>query len=234
MTVGAVPVGHSFDGLVQSFDVLVQSFDRLVQSFDVPVWQRNDAWPARLSASDRHGLANFPASDAWTCEGFSVITQRRTTRTIWGVTTMALSRRHLLGSAAALSAAPVIRARAQSKPAVSIGVLTDLSGTYRDNTGPTSIACAQQAVAEFNGSHGFAHLRRRVPQGHMAIACVGRLRRRPPMEGAQIEAGANHQHERDSNGHLAYQEKPRDKQRFYITMDAPRPAAARGRLRDVP
>jgi branched-chain amino acid transport system substrate-binding protein len=35
-------------------------------------------------------------------------------------------------------------------------VLTDLSGTYRDNTGPTSVACSQQAIAEFNAaSHGF-------------------------------------------------------------------------------
>jgi branched-chain amino acid transport system substrate-binding protein len=43
-------------------------------------------------------------------------------------------------------------ARAQSKPTISIGVLTDLSGTYRDNTGPTSVARAQQAVAEFTVS----------------------------------------------------------------------------------
>ena len=69
---------------------------------------------------------------------------------------MQLSRRSLLGSATALGSLPALRARAQSKPTISIGVLTDLSGTYRDNTGPTSVACAQQAIAEFNGpSHGF-------------------------------------------------------------------------------
>ena len=69
---------------------------------------------------------------------------------------MPVSRRLLLGGAAALSAAPIIRARAQSKPTISVGVLTDLSGTYRDNTGPTSVACSQQAIAEFNAaSHGF-------------------------------------------------------------------------------
>jgi branched-chain amino acid transport system substrate-binding protein len=69
---------------------------------------------------------------------------------------MRLSRRRLLGSATALGSLPALRARAQSKPTISIGVLTDLSGTYRDNTGPTSVACVQQAVAEFNGpSHGF-------------------------------------------------------------------------------
>jgi branched-chain amino acid transport system substrate-binding protein len=39
---------------------------------------------------------------------------------------------------------------------IGVGVLTDLSGTYRDNTGPTSVACAQQAIEEFNASsHGF-------------------------------------------------------------------------------
>jgi branched-chain amino acid transport system substrate-binding protein len=69
---------------------------------------------------------------------------------------MQLSRRSLLGSATALGSLPALRARAQSKPTISIGVLTDLSGTYRDNTGPTSVACAQQAIAEFNGpSHSF-------------------------------------------------------------------------------
>ncbi len=65
---------------------------------------------------------------------------------------MPVSRRLLLGGAAALSATPILRARAQSKPTISVGVLTDLSGTYRDNTGPTSVACAQQAIAESNAA----------------------------------------------------------------------------------
>jgi branched-chain amino acid transport system substrate-binding protein len=69
---------------------------------------------------------------------------------------MTISRRGLLAGTAALSAAPVIRARAQGKPVIKLGVLTDLSGTYRDNTGPTSVACTRQAIAEFNPSaHGF-------------------------------------------------------------------------------
>ena len=59
---------------------------------------------------------------------------------------MRLSRRGLLGTAAAFSAAPIIRAGAQSKPVIKLGVLTDLSGTYRDNTGPTSVAAAQLAI----------------------------------------------------------------------------------------
>ena len=60
---------------------------------------------------------------------------------------MPVSRRLLLGGAAALSAGPVIRARAQ-RPVIKLGVLTDLSGTYRDNTGPTSVAAAQLAIDE--------------------------------------------------------------------------------------
>ena len=61
---------------------------------------------------------------------------------------MPLSRRTLLGSAAALGTAPVLRARAQSRPVIKLGVLTDLGGTYRDNTGPTSVAAAQLAIDE--------------------------------------------------------------------------------------
>jgi len=61
---------------------------------------------------------------------------------------MPLSRRHLLTSAAALTTAPIIRARAQARPLIRLGVLTDLSGTYRDNTGPTSVAAAQLAINE--------------------------------------------------------------------------------------
>ncbi len=74
---------------------------------------------------------------------------------------MSLSRRGLLGTAAALSAAPLLGAplspaRAATKPKIKLGVLTDLSGTYRDTTGPNSVVCVRQAVAEFNGpSHGF-------------------------------------------------------------------------------
>jgi len=43
-------------------------------------------------------------------------------------------------------------ARAQdsaSAPTIRIGVLTDLSGSYRDAVGPTGVACVRQAVQEF-------------------------------------------------------------------------------------
>ncbi len=65
-----------------------------------------------------------------------------------------ISRRGLLGSAA-LSSVPIMRARAQSKPGIKLGVLTDLSGTYRDNTGPTSVAAAQLALEEMKSHLDF-------------------------------------------------------------------------------
>jgi branched-chain amino acid transport system substrate-binding protein len=69
---------------------------------------------------------------------------------------MRITRRNTLAGAAGLSATPLIGTRAVEKPKISVGVLTDLSGTYRDNTGPTSVACTQQAIAEFNApAHGF-------------------------------------------------------------------------------
>ena len=56
-----------------------------------------------------------------------------------------LPRRAVMACAASLLAIP--RARAQA-PVVRIGVLTDLSGPYRDNGGLTAVACAQQAVQD--------------------------------------------------------------------------------------
>ncbi len=67
---------------------------------------------------------------------------------------MPISRRLLLGSAA-LSSVPLIRPRAQGRPVIKLGVLTDLSGTYRDNTGPTSLAAVQLAIEEMKGHIDF-------------------------------------------------------------------------------
>jgi branched-chain amino acid transport system substrate-binding protein len=61
---------------------------------------------------------------------------------------MLSTRRTIIGGAAALSLAPVSRPRAQARTKITIGVLTDLSGTYRDNTGPTSLAATRLAVEE--------------------------------------------------------------------------------------
>jgi branched-chain amino acid transport system substrate-binding protein len=61
---------------------------------------------------------------------------------------MLSTRRTLIGGAAALSLVPTARPRAQARTKLTIGVLTDLSGTYRDNTGPTSVAATRLAVEE--------------------------------------------------------------------------------------
>ena len=61
---------------------------------------------------------------------------------------MTISRRTLLGSAAGAVALPATRSRAQARPKIRILVMTDLSGTYRDNTGPTSVAASQIAADE--------------------------------------------------------------------------------------
>jgi branched-chain amino acid transport system substrate-binding protein len=69
---------------------------------------------------------------------------------------MELGRRRLLATGAtagAVTALPGL-ARAQAANTIRIGVMNDMSGTYKDNTGPGSVACTQQAIAEF-GSKGF-------------------------------------------------------------------------------
>lgn len=68
---------------------------------------------------------------------------------------MSLSRRNILAGAAATGALPLSLARAQAANTIRIGVMTDMSGTYRDNTGPTSVAAAREAASEFGASHGF-------------------------------------------------------------------------------
>ena len=64
---------------------------------------------------------------------------------------MPITRRAVVGAAALAVAMPGHRARAQSKP-LKIGVLTDLSGPYQNATGPTSVACARQALVDFGAS----------------------------------------------------------------------------------
>ena len=72
---------------------------------------------------------------------------------------MPISRRNALfaGTSAAAVSLTANRATAQITPLVRIGVLTDLSGQYRDNSGPTTVLAAKQAVEDFNpSSHGFS------------------------------------------------------------------------------
>jgi branched-chain amino acid transport system substrate-binding protein len=58
-----------------------------------------------------------------------------------------LTRRSLIAALVAGSA--VRRARAASESLIRIGVLGDQSGPYRDFSGPVSVACARQAIADF-------------------------------------------------------------------------------------
>src|ERR1700759_4599214 len=74
--------------------------------------------------------------------------------------TMTISRRDALSGVAALGSVALASGRASAQdttPTVRIGVLTDLSGQYRDNSGPTTDFAGKQAVEDFNPSaHGFA------------------------------------------------------------------------------
>ena len=62
------------------------------------------------------------------------------------------SRRSLMGAAAALPLlATPLSARAQAANTIRVGVLTDLSGTFRDLNGPNTIAATRLAAQEFAG-----------------------------------------------------------------------------------
>ncbi|MHB1304218.1 MAG: ABC transporter substrate-binding protein [Acidiphilium sp.] len=64
---------------------------------------------------------------------------------------MNFTRRTLLATAATGAAAatlPALPARAAGK-SLKIAVISDFSGPYRDDGGPTSVACVEQAIADF-------------------------------------------------------------------------------------
>ncbi len=70
---------------------------------------------------------------------------------------MTIQRRSVLATAAggaALGGLPWRSARAQAANTIKIGLLTDMSGTYRDINGPVSLASARLAVQEF-AARGF-------------------------------------------------------------------------------
>ena len=68
-------------------------------------------------------------------------------------TTMKIDRRTFVGGGvAAIISAPRL-ARAQAAKTVRIGVITDMSGIYRDVSGPTTVACAQLAIDEFTAAN---------------------------------------------------------------------------------
>jgi branched-chain amino acid transport system substrate-binding protein len=74
---------------------------------------------------------------------------------------MELTRRGTLGgwAVAAAGILPALRVAAQpaggGAPTIRIGVLTDMSGPYRDITGPGAVAAARQAVQDFGTAAGF-------------------------------------------------------------------------------
>src|ERR1700710_296127 len=68
---------------------------------------------------------------------------------------MLITRRAALSAVASSLILPAVRARAQSRPVIRMGVINDMSGTYRDQTGPTGVACAKQAAQEFNTNGAF-------------------------------------------------------------------------------
>lgn len=63
-----------------------------------------------------------------------------------------IGRRLLLAAGTASLASRRVMA---ADPVIRIGLLTDLSGDYRDNNGLTAVACCQQAIDEFGTGHGF-------------------------------------------------------------------------------
>jgi branched-chain amino acid transport system substrate-binding protein len=68
---------------------------------------------------------------------------------------MNLTRRTVtLGGLATAAAAtvPLRSGRAQSKPILKIGCLTDMSGPYKDLAGPGAVAATHQAIAEFGAA----------------------------------------------------------------------------------
>src|SRR5690349_10081374 len=65
---------------------------------------------------------------------------------------MSFTRRSLLGASAGLLALPPGALRAQQRP-YRIGVLTDFSGPFRNDSGPISLAAVNQAVQDL-GAQG--------------------------------------------------------------------------------
>ncbi len=63
------------------------------------------------------------------------------------------TRRGLLASTAGFAALGVGDAPAQAEPVIRLGVMSDFSGPYRDWSGPTTLACVNQAAAEMRLQH---------------------------------------------------------------------------------
>ncbi len=126
---------------------------------------------------------------------------------------MDLSRRTLLVAAAAAPLAGPARAAA---PVLKLGVLTDMSGPYRDTGGPTSVACVRQAIEDFGVS----------AKGFTVEVLVGDHQNKPDV-GANI---ARQWYDRDgvdvvidvptSSVALAVQQVAREKNKIFLNSGA--------------
>ena len=61
---------------------------------------------------------------------------------------MQTTRRNLIAASAAAALLPAVKVRAQAARNIKIGVLTDMSGPYKDLGGPNVVACIRQAVQD--------------------------------------------------------------------------------------
>ena len=66
---------------------------------------------------------------------------------------MQISRRIFIGSGLAAAGMPASISKAQEANTIRIGIITDMSGVYRDVSGPTTVACARLAVEEFTAQN---------------------------------------------------------------------------------
>ncbi|MDB5375176.1 MAG: substrate-binding protein, partial [Belnapia sp.] len=69
---------------------------------------------------------------------------------------MILSRRAAIGAglaSAAVYAGPLSAQPRSPDQTLRVGLLQDMSGAYRDISGPTSVACARQAIREFQAGN---------------------------------------------------------------------------------
>ena len=85
---------------------------------------------------------------------------------------MQITRRTILGTAAAAAIGPAPSARAAVAKSLTIGVCSDFSGTYSDVGGNTSVACVRQALDDY-GAAGKGYDIRVIKGDHQNKADIG-------------------------------------------------------------
>ena len=129
----------------------IMEHGRVVDMIPTPNWRAAWASCTNTSASERRATGKGKdASIARHPEPGCRTDRRRLTHHHKNGETMQLKRRTLLGTAAAAAALPATGRRARAQAAtIKIGVLNDMSGPYRDISGPSSVAAVKMAVEEF-------------------------------------------------------------------------------------